>query len=122
MTAAIDWKLYQDEFRELLDTAEQEGIFADKSAVKSYFKELDEEGHVELDQDGRPVLELGGRRVGLSRANILAPGSDPRLAYKIMLARMQAILAAKSAANFELDWRLLMRLRAAYQTMPISSV
>jgi hypothetical protein len=108
--ATMSWRSYQKQFGKLLSLDER------SVDAKNYFKELDEDGRVELDQDGRPVLELGGRRVGLTRSNILAPGSDPEMAYWIVFARVQSVLSLpvhrrEPLANFEKDWELLWQLR-----------
>jgi hypothetical protein len=109
------WGGYKEAFREILFED------AEHLSAKAFFKELDQEGRVELDEFGRPVLELGGRKVGLSRSNILASGSDRELAYKIMLARIQAELSLpvnkrEPIANFKLDWQLLQQLKETSAT------
>jgi hypothetical protein len=106
----VNWGAYKREFRKLLSSEEEH------FEAKTFFRELDREGRAELDESGRPVLELGGRKVGLSRSNILAPGSDGELAYRIVLARIQSELSLpvskrEPIVNFETDWQLLLQLR-----------
>jgi hypothetical protein len=115
-TADVDWKAYQSQFREILDTALNDGVFSSDSEVRDYFRILDRTGLPQLDQGGLPVLEVGGRTVGLSRGNLLGAGSDPLLAYQLILARVQAVLEAPVArreddASLKRDWDLLLRTR-----------
>jgi hypothetical protein len=116
VSSQVSWRSYRDEFREIFDTAVADGVFSSGREMKSYFKELDREGQVELDGNGRPVLSIKGRSVGLSRGNLLSPDSDPIMAYQIMLARVQAVLYGpasrrEDALNFTEDWDLLMESR-----------
>jgi hypothetical protein len=124
VTSTVDWQNYRNQFQEILNTAIRDGVFSSDREVKSYFKELDRTGTAQLDELGRPVLEVEGRRVGLSRDNILGPDSDPLIAYRIMLARIQAVLDSPATrrendTNFDKDWDTLTRLRE--RTAPASN-
>jgi hypothetical protein len=112
----VDWRVYEDRFREILATAKNDGVFSGDAEVRDYFKELDRAGVAQLDESGLPVLEVGGRRVGLSSGNLLDSGSDPVLAYQLMLARVRTILGAPVArredgASLAKDWNLLLLAR-----------
>jgi len=59
----------------------------------------------------------GRARVGLSASDILAPTSDPRLAYELMLARNDRILKSpkhsrETMTEFKQDWARLQYARA----------
>jgi len=63
----------------------------------------------------------GTSKVGLSRNNIFAPGSDPHLAFELLLARVDAVLKSpkhsrETMMEFKEDWALLQ-----YARMRISS-
>ena len=75
---------------------------------------------VQVDADGLPWLvvddESSTRRVGISTANLLAPGSDPSLAFQLMLARVAYALRARNhmretLEEFHQDWSLLEQAR-----------
>ena len=80
------------------------------------------EASVTVDAEGLPWLHIADadgvtRQVGLSSANLLAPSSDPRLAFSLMLGRVSYALLAKdhfreSMPEFQKDWSLLERAQA----------
>jgi hypothetical protein len=116
VTSQVDWKSYEDRFKEILDTALNDGVFASSAEVKNYFRELDRTGVAQLDDSGLPMLTVSGRQLGLSRANLLSAKSDPLLSYQLMLARLRAVLDApvgrrESGVSFEKDWDLMLRSR-----------
>ena len=116
ITSRIEWKKYNEEFREILDTAVTDGLFSNSRDVHGYFKGLDREGRARLDAEGRPVLDVNGRSVGMSRANLTSSESDAKTAYKVMLARVQSVLGSpagrrESLSQFKADWDLLIRAR-----------
>jgi bisphosphoglycerate-dependent phosphoglycerate mutase len=66
------------------------------------------------------LQEDGVHRAGMSAGNINSPGSEPRLAYLIMLARVNSILASRTKdrevmTQFKTDWALLERTYARLQ-------
>lgn len=111
-----EWRQYRSQFREILDGAVKDGVFANHGEVKTYFKQLDRSATPLLDESGAPELRVDGRTVGLSAANITGSGSDSLLGYRIMLARVYAVLRTpekqrESFSQFQQDWRLLTALR-----------
>ena len=67
---------------------------------------------------GTPSAARPTRKVGLTSANLLAPGSDPELALILMLGRVEYALHAKNhyretLPELEADWSLLEQARAA---------
>ncbi len=113
----VGWRRYRSEFREILDSALHDGVFASHREVKDYFKLLDRTATPMTDESGAPLLRVNGSTVGLSAANITSPNSDPLLGYRIMLARVESVLQTppkqrESFSQFQQDWALLTTLQA----------
>ena len=115
------WKDYAEALDTLVDLAVEKELIADRSALRRLFRELDARGTFAVDEGGAVWLELPDgifiRHVGISASNIDAPGSDPQLAFLIMLARVDRILHSPSKnrellPQFQQDWELLARTRA----------
>jgi hypothetical protein len=118
---AEEWKRYAAAVDTLIDLAMERGLIADRGALRQLFRDYDAHGRTFIDGDGAAWLDLpdGGivRRAGVSASNIDAPGSDPQLAFLIMLARIDRILHSPSKnrelmPQFEADWELLERTQA----------
>ena len=112
------WQQYHERFQEILRTAIDDGVIADRHQMETLFRALPANGRTYLDENGQPWLEManGGdlRHVGLSAANVFSAGSDRELALQLLLARTNALLSAKSNhrelwPEFESDWALLQR-------------
>ena len=110
-----EWEGYRREFAGITDQAEGDGILPGRHWVE-IFKRLDTGQTVSADANGALWAELPGpegtARVGLSASDILAPNSDPRLAYALMLARNDRILkcpkhSRETITEFEQDWARL---------------
>jgi len=119
-----EWKKYRKSFDTMVNQAVQDEMIPDRAYVGGIFKRLDSSGHATADADGSLWLEVssanGISKVGLSRNNIFAPGSDPHLAFELLLARVDAILKSpkhsrETMIEFKEDWALLeyARLRIA---------
>lgn len=115
------WKKYQARFTPMLQKAIQDGLFLDEKEVKTFFKDLELQSDPGFDDEGRLMLRVSAygedQILGLTRDNILGGQSNPQLAYKLMLAKVNATLKAKlknreSFETFEADWELMMRLSA----------
>ncbi len=109
------WSDYESRFRPILAQAVQQGLFRDKREVGDYFRELERRSEPELNASGTPVLRIGDATVGLTRATILDGSSDPRLAYKLMLARVAFTLKAapknrSTLPQFQSDWDIMTQL------------
>lgn len=118
---ADEWKGYAAAVETLIDLAREDGLISGRGALRHLFQQLDAQAHVTLDKDGAAWLDFpfqgSVRRVGISASNIGAPGSDPQLAFLIMLARMDRILHSASKnreqmPQFQADWDLLEQTRA----------
>ncbi|MEO8130410.1 MAG: hypothetical protein ABI822_25140 [Bryobacteraceae bacterium] len=113
------WKDYRKQFEPMLAKALGQGLFIDKAEVKTFFKDLELQSEPGSDPNGRLILTVDDRgskeTVGLTRSNINASTSSRRLAYKIMLAKVNSVLQAPSRnrpsrPEFEQDWQLLQEL------------
>ncbi len=116
--AEQQWQQYRERFEEILSSAIDDGVFADRRKMETLFRSWETNSRIYLDRNGQPWLEraTGGelRRVGLTTANVFNAGSDRELAYQVLLARTNALLSVKSNhrelwAEFQSDWALLQR-------------
>jgi hypothetical protein len=119
-----EWKDYSSQFNALVRQAVQQGVIKDRESLRHTFRTLDRFGATWIDQEGLAWLDLlqedGLHRAGMSAGNINSPGSEPRLAYLIMLARVDSILASHAKdreimTQFKADWALLERTYARLQ-------
>jgi hypothetical protein len=120
-----EWGKYRKAFDTMVTQAVQDEVIPDRNYVSRIFKRLDSSGRPVVDTDGSLWLEIsdanGASKVGLSRNNIFAPGSDPHLAFELLLARVDAVLKSpkhsrETMIEFKEDWALLQ-----YARMRISS-
>jgi len=111
-----DWRSYRRELHARIEEAVEEGLLRDAHTADGILEELEKHGTPWFDAEGglwMDVAEAGGSvRVGLAASNLLAPGSDPRLAYRLMLARMDRILRGPKRGRdtlleFRQQWALL---------------
>ena len=110
------WQQYRERFEEIVRTAIDDGAIADRDQLHKMFRQLQAEGRPYLDSTAEPWLEVQTgdqlRRVGLSASNLFSPGSDPQLALRLVLARTDSVITAKSKhrelwPEFQSDWALL---------------
>jgi hypothetical protein len=115
------WSDYRKQFAPMLSKAVERRFFLDAKEVQTFFKDLELQSEPQLDRDGRLVLNVMDRgtheTLGLTRENLLSPDNSRRLAYKLMLAKVNAVLSAPSRnrplrREFEQDWQLLQSLAA----------
>jgi len=113
---AEDWKSYRSELRQILDEAVRQETLPERGALDRIFKQLDKEGSPSLDANGELWMEIrqggGTRKVGLSASNVLSSGSDPRLAFRVLVARVQHMLNSPKRCRDTLlglrfDWALM---------------
>ena len=117
------WASYRARFKAMCAQPELEGLAPAKAPHQ--FPDWYAHAVVTVDAAGDPWMhedEPGERTVGLSSSDLLASGSDPRLAVQLMLARVAYALAAKNhyretMPEFEADWQLL---RQAVQRLDAS--
>ncbi|MGA8142864.1 MAG: hypothetical protein WB987_03120 [Candidatus Acidiferrales bacterium] len=124
-----EWKKYNKAFASLVDDAVRDEIIPNRDYVSRIFKRMDDAGKPTADPDGGIWMEIsdanGTSKVGLSVNNIFAQGSDPRLAFELLLARVAYVLKSpkhsrETMLEFKEDWALLqyarMRISAARAT------
>jgi hypothetical protein len=111
-----EWKLYRHDFDAAVDDSVLHGTIPDRQYLPRVFKRLNETGTFFVDDDGALWAEFpdaeGSPRLGLSASNVLASGSDSRLAGELLLARVARELKSpkhgrESMLEFEKDWALL---------------
>jgi hypothetical protein len=119
------WKNYRDQFKVLLDQAFQEGLFLDRQEFASFYKDLELQSEPELDGTGNvslQVMDRGQKRhLGITREKFLNSDSDPTLAYKIMLSKVNYVLSAPgrnrlTMPEFQNEWALLHEVAAKRQS------
>jgi hypothetical protein len=118
--SAQQWQDYRARFDRVLGQAVEDGTIENREALERFAKELGEKGVASVDPDGAPWVEMqrDGKteRVGVSPANLLSPGSDRTLAYKLMLAHIAETLKSparqrETMPEFEQAWKLMEQSR-----------
>jgi hypothetical protein len=118
--SAKQWQDYRAQFDLILARDIEDGTIQNREALQRFAKELGEKGMASVDQDGAPWVEIqqDGKteRVGVSPANLLSPGSDRTLAYKLMLAHIAETLKSparqrETMPEFEQAWKLMEQSR-----------
>lgn len=116
------WADYRERFTALVRTAQAAGLTDGPKAIAKTPRSWSQDATYTVSTDGA-WLTLGhgaqARRVGLTTADILAPGSDHELALQLMLYRVQFALHANKQhrptwPEFQKDWSLLEQLVAPH--------
>lgn len=129
---AQTWQNYRAAFAPMLQKAVSDGLFADEREVATFLKDLELQSEPAFDAQAGLILLVSAygedQILGLTRDNILGRQSNPQLAYKLLLAKVNASLNAKeknrdSLDVFEADWNLLNQLsaRSAKTFRPMSA-
>jgi hypothetical protein len=122
--SARDWLEYRKQFDLLVDEAVREEIISRRDELNRVFRTLQEKGTPRIDARGSLWMDIADGpkkiRVGLSPSNINAPDSDPRLAYEILLAHVDAVLKspAHSRESMPLFRETCALLREAHTRFP----
>jgi len=108
------WESYRRHF-----AAIQEAIGKGSEIDGKQMLKLLDHGSVSIDRNGNAWItpQYDSRRVGIDNTNVLAPGSDPELAFDLLAWRVGRALHAKprmrpQIQEFRQDWALL---QDAYQ-------
>jgi len=110
------WKDYRARFDSIVDDAVRQGVLPDRDAVGRFFERLNSKGQPFLDDRGRLWMNVSEDdhpvRVGLTPANIFAEGSDPKVAYQVLLASVNEALKSpahrrQTLSEFASTWQLL---------------
>jgi len=128
---AQEWKQYREEFGSLTNEAIRREIIPDYDFLGRLFKYLDHAGTLSVDAYGALWLDIseGGKpaKLGLSRNNIFASGTDSQWAYALTLARANHYLKSPKHSreimpDFKNDWALVQAARinssTANNTLP----
>jgi hypothetical protein len=116
-----DWKSYAGAIDTLIGQAIEQQLIASRRDLANLFHELEQAGTFSIDEDGDLWLSVADaereRKVGLSASNIDGPGSDPDLAYLILLSRVSRMVKSpakdrESMPQFKADWALMEQTRA----------
>jgi hypothetical protein len=110
-----EWKRYRVEFDSVVAEAASGDSTPERSSLNRFFQRLGDAGTPVADHNGALWMEISDgevSQVGLSASNILSPGSDPELAYELMLARIGRVLKSpkhsrESMVEFRKDWDML---------------
>jgi len=125
------WNGYRNKFKPILERALEDKLFLDDAELRTFYKDLELQSEPTLDSKGRVILTVEDRGVirtlGVTRTNIEDSESDPTLAYKLMLAKVNYILSAPSrnrvsAPEFETDWTLLLSLDSKVRSSAMRSL
>ena len=115
-----EWKQYRAALESVTEEAIHEEVMPDRAYLNHFFRYLDKVGTPTAERNGALWMEIsdGGRttKVGLSVSNILAPSSDPHMAYELILARNEHVLKSpkhgrETMLEFRRDWELLQSAR-----------
>jgi hypothetical protein len=113
---AGEWKQYREEFGSLTNEAIRREIIPNYDFLGRLFRYLDHAGTLSVDAQGALWLDIseGGKpaKLGLSRSNIFASGTDSQWAYALTLARANHYLKSPKHSreimpDFKNDWDLL---------------
>lgn len=113
-----EWKAYRKAFDTITTKHGQNEVSYDRRELNRFFRMLDKAGTPFLDEDGSAWMEIRGQRttvrVGLSASNTLEQGSDPGLAYELLLARVNYVLecpkhSREAMTEFKQDWAAMQR-------------
>lgn len=124
------WAEYRRMAAPRLQRAIDTGLFADRTEVKTFFRDLELQSEPSYDSAGELMLNVdhyGQRRqLGLTPQNLEAGFSDTTLAYKLMLAKAARELDAREKdrrrlPEFAADWRRLLDLESRHYALPASS-
>jgi hypothetical protein len=113
------WKNYRQKFAEILATAYEDGLFANKNEFNMFFSDLEVNSEPVYDENGDLMLRVktDGKELylGLTRRNITGSDSSARLAYKLMLVKLRYALNApeknrETMEVFRANWELSAQL------------
>ncbi len=114
------WEDYRTRFDAILNEAVDDHTITTREDLVRFAKEIGRKGTASIDKNGAPWVEMeqDGKtvRVGVSPANLLAPGSDLTLAYKLMLAHVSETLKSpprrrETMPEFLEAWNLMQQAR-----------
>lgn len=125
-----EWKQYRKEFASIVAEAMRNGIIPNRTDLRHFFKYLEESGTATVDSKGGLWMEMSDNgkpsKLGLSVSNILARRSDSRLAFELLLARIDYVLKSpmhsrETMLEFKEDWAFLQYARKKNSVLRVGS-
>jgi hypothetical protein len=116
-----EWKAYRKALDGLFDESVHGEIIPNHGYLNRLFKLLDEKGKPVAAANGSIWMDVPyantTTHLGLSASNILAHGSDPHLAYGILLERTDRLLKSpkhsrETMLEFKNDWSILQEAKS----------
>jgi hypothetical protein len=120
-----EWAAFHEKFDSIVDESVRAGIIPGRDSLGRVFKDISEKGRPFLDDRGALWMEVEENdrtsQVGLIPSNVFAPGSDPLLAYRVILANVNDVLKSpprrrETITDFKQTWELLEQARLQTQT------
>lgn len=117
---SAEWKAYSRKFSLLVKEDVRQEIIPERPYLDRFFKYLDEKGTPFIDRNGALWFRLSGQdgatQVGVSASNMYSSQSDSRLAYQLLLTRVNRELKSpkhsrETMREFRKDWELLQATR-----------
>jgi len=114
----------------MFDESVREEIIPNRGYLNRLFKLLDEKGKPVATTNGSIWMDVPNANatshVGLSESNVLAHGSEPHLAYEILLERTDRLLKSpkhsrETILEFESDWSILQAAKSKSADSPASA-
>ncbi len=115
-----EWRQYKKQFDAIVKQAVREQVIPNKLYLDEFFAQLDRCAVPFVGADGSLWMnvscESSTRQLGVGTNSIFAPGSDPRLAFAFLLARVNQVLKSpkhrrETMLEFREDWARLERAR-----------
>jgi hypothetical protein len=115
-----EWKSYKREFDSLVEEALREEVIPNRGYINHFFKHLEKAGKPYTDGKGAVWMEVSEgdktSKVGVSVDTVFAQGSDRRLAFALLLARVHQVLKSpkhrrETMVEFKEDWARLEHAR-----------
>jgi hypothetical protein len=130
----VEWKAYRKALDGMIGDCVRDEVMPDRDALKRLMKRLEEKGQPKVTSSGSIWMDLppsggdaaarnGTTRVGLSASNILVAGSDPRLAFEVLLERAMSEVKSpmhsrETMIEFKENWDLLQSAEAKVEGPP----
>jgi hypothetical protein len=120
MGTSNEWNDYKKAFTMVVEEAVRNEIIPNCKYLDHFYHRLESAGTLSIAANGSSTMEVANQgetiHVGLSANNILSPGSDPELAYVLMLTRTDRVLKSpkhsrETMSEFRKDWTLLQDAR-----------
>jgi len=125
--SAKEWDSYREQFDSIVADAVEDHLLASRESLGREVKNFSENGRPYIDKRGDLWLEIqdGGEttQVGLSPDDLLAPGSDRAIAYKLVLAHVEETLKSparlrETMPEFVEAWNLMQQARPDQNDKP----